>query len=298
MPRRRLRLLDTRRVRDTHPPRGTSAKRPPLHRRGGLAADGPACRQLIHRPARNVRARLGTAEHPCGRRRRHEPKLALAADRRAACPGLSAVCEVRGGACVAIAAVLSETGTRSRVTLNLVVRHAAAPARAGRGALCLALCLALRDALWARFPQVPCDRTKFATGCRGTYAATTTRLRTRNAAVVATVPRFVWALAQPQRPSWLCYPGGGEAAPVGCAPLDEQLSGSAGPRRLTRRPRCTMLTPTGRGCKRLESRWRVKPELELYTRNQRKASASGFTRVPLRLARSTRCGGWRCALRP
>jgi hypothetical protein len=86
-------------------------------------------------------------------------------------------------------------------------------------ALCLALtCRTLRDALWARFPQVHCDRTKFAAGCRGTYAATTTRLRTRDAAVVATVPRFVWALAQPQRPSWLCYPGGRDAAPVGCAP--------------------------------------------------------------------------------
>jgi hypothetical protein len=30
-------------------------------------------------------------------------------------------------------------------------------------ALCLALaCRALRDALWARFPQMPCDCTKFA----------------------------------------------------------------------------------------------------------------------------------------
>jgi hypothetical protein len=88
-------------------------------------------------------------------------------------------------------------------------------------ALCLALtCRPLRDALWARFPRVPCDRAKlngeFATGCKGTYAATTTRLRTRDAVVVATVARFVWALAQPQRPSWLCHPSGGEHAPEHC----------------------------------------------------------------------------------
>jgi hypothetical protein len=98
-------------------------------------------------------------------------------------------------------------------------------------ALCLALtCRALRDALWARFPQVPCDRRKSDNRgkymeCKGTYAATTTRLRTRDAAVVATVARFVWALAQPQRPSWLCYPGGGEAAPVGCAPWANAAAG-------------------------------------------------------------------------
>jgi hypothetical protein len=94
-------------------------------------------------------------------------------------------------------------------------------------ALCLALaCRPLRDALWARFPQVPCDRRKLIAHLsnmdeyewQGTYAATMTRLRTRDAAVVATVSRFVWALAQPQQPSWLCYPNGKEAAPVGCAP--------------------------------------------------------------------------------
>jgi hypothetical protein len=77
-------------------------------------------------------------------------------------------------------------------------------------ALCLALtCRPLRDALWARFPQVPCDRYKKPwSSAQGLYATSTTRLRTRDVAVVATVCRFAWALAQPQRPSWLCYPGG------------------------------------------------------------------------------------------
>ena len=51
-------------------------------------------------------------------------------------------------------------------------------------ALCLALaCRPLRDALWARSPQVPCDRNYMecanpSTECQGIYAATTTRLRT------------------------------------------------------------------------------------------------------------------------
>ena len=63
-------------------------------------------------------------------------------------------------------------------------------------ALCLALaCRALRDELWARFSRRPADD-QHAPG---------KRLRTRDAAVVATVERLDWLRGLPDasRPSWL-----------------------------------------------------------------------------------------------
>jgi hypothetical protein len=107
--------------------------------------------------------------------------------------------------------------------------------------LCLALtCRPLRDALWARFPQVPCDRHKTAAGQgyegvhlagrKGPYAATTTRLRTRDAAVVATVARFIWALAQVSVITCTSrseYNNGGTGYDSGCWPSRSGRPGSA-----------------------------------------------------------------------